>query len=62
MVPGAEALIVDPPLPGFDDGPAVSPVVAVSSAERRARTSLVRIPRSSCVSASRNRDASQRMM
>ena len=38
------------------------PVVAVSSAERRARTSLVRIPRSSWVSASRKREASQRMM
>jgi hypothetical protein len=49
-----------PPL----DGPAVSdPIdIAASSAALRARTSGVRIPSSSCMSASRNRDASQRMM
>jgi hypothetical protein len=45
-------------------GPAVSldAPAAVSSAERRARTSAVRIPRSSWVSVSRKREASQRMM
>jgi hypothetical protein len=51
-------------LPLLFVGPAVSDDVdvAASSAIFRARTSCVRIPSSSCVSTSRNRDASQRMM
>src|SRR5919197_772897 len=46
------------------DGPAVSePIdIAASSAALRARTSGVRMPSSSCMSASRKREASQRMM
>src|SRR5690242_16095792 len=52
-----------PPLPPFvgRDEPPLEPETS-SSPVLRARTAGVRMPSSSCVSASRNRDASQRMM
>src|SRR3954465_10063145 len=60
------ALPLGPPLPPFPplDGPAEPPDApdAVSSDDFLARTAGVRMPSSSCVSASRKREASQRMM
>src|SRR5690242_9503425 len=66
---GADGALAAEPLP-FDgvafgaDGPAVSDEIdiPVSSAAFLARTSVVRIPSSSWISASRKRDASQRIM
>ena len=62
--PLATAGVPPPLLATRPEGPAVSPYweLAASWAALRARTSLVRMPRSSWTSASRNRDASQRMM
>src|SRR5687768_2730298 len=56
LVDAAEA----PPLAGREPPP--SAPIATSSPDFLARTAGVRMPSSSCVSASRKRDASQRMM
>jgi hypothetical protein len=63
-VGGLGAGAVAPPLAARAAGrepPPSAPIVR-SSPDFFARTAGVRIPSSSCVSASRNRDASQRMM